>query len=89
MIPELVVVLGIAGLVVLLWPAQKSTASTPLAATLVGQSQPSPTTTQTFQSAMLSLSAVRSRLLVTDHLDEKVKLAIETITHALVDASDK
>jgi len=88
MIPELVVLLGIAGLVVLLWPAPKR--ETPqLAATLSGQPQPSPTTSQTFQSAMLSLSAVRSRLLVTDHLDDKAKVAIETITHALVDASDK
>lgn len=88
MISELVVILGIAGLVVLLWPASKREAS-PLSAALAPQSPQLPTSAQTFQGAMMSLSSVRSRLLVTDHLDEPTKSAIETITHALVDASDK
>lgn len=88
MMSELVILLIVAGLVVLFWPAPKREPQQ-LAATLSGPVPPSPAASQTFQAAMLSLSAVRSRLLVTDKLDDKAKLAIESITHALVDASDK
>jgi hypothetical protein len=88
MILEIVALLAIAGLVVLVWPSS-SKAAPSLSATLTAQQSPLPSTVQTFQGAMVCLSHVRSRLLVTDQLGDEAKSAIETLTHALVEASDK
>ena len=85
---EIAVLLGIAGLVVLMWPTGKGTPK-PLTAALSPAATPTASTTQSFQSAMLCLAQVRSRLLVTDTLTTEAKAAIETLTHSLVEASDK
>lgn len=86
---EIVVLVGIAGLVFLLWPSSPQ-ASPPLSAALSPQSQPPAAgTAQTYQASMIALSHVRARLLVTDQLDEAARGAIETITHHLVESSDK
>lgn len=42
-----------------------------------------------YQRAMLSLAVVRKRLLETGGVPEDAAKAIEVITHALVDTSDK
>ena len=86
---EIAVFLGIAGLVVLMWPTGKQAAK-PLTASLAPAATPTAAaSTQSFQSAMLCLAQVRSRLLVTDTLTTEAKTAIETLTHSLVEASDK
>lgn len=87
---EIVLLVGIAGLVVLLWPSSPAPAQV-LSAALSPQqaTPPSAGADQTYQASMIALSHVRARLLVTDQLDESARAAIETITHHLVDSSDK
>lgn len=87
---EIVVLLGIAGLVFLLWPSSPPPAPTLSASLAPAASSPQAAgTSQTYQASMIALSHVRARLLVTDQLDESAKGAIETITHHLVESSDK
>lgn len=86
---EILVLVGIAGIVLLLWPSPQPS-SAPLSSALSPQSPtPQAATAQTYQASMISLSNVRARLLVTDQLDEAARAAIETITHHLVESSDK
>jgi hypothetical protein len=89
---EVAVILAVAGLVVLMWPASSGDpASVPLSASLTGtaQAMPSQATSASYQSSMLALAHVRSRLLVTDNLDDAAKKSIDAITLALVNGSDK
>jgi len=43
----------------------------------------------TYRESILNLAQVRSRLLATGHLDDDQKKAIDVLTLALVDGSDK
>lgn len=43
----------------------------------------------TYQAAMVALASVRSRLLATGGVSDEAGRAIEAITHALVEGSDK
>lgn len=86
---EIIVLVGIAGLVFLLWPSSPQQ-SPPLSAALSPQSSTPPAgAVQTYHASMIALSHVRARLLVTDQLDDAARSAIETITHHLVESSDK
>lgn len=48
-----------------------------------------PSRAVSYQTAMLSLSVVRARLIQTGGVPDDAGKAIEVVTHALVDGSDK
>lgn len=73
---------AVAACVVLLWPSQVKIG---LLQSLVSR----PASAPSYRSCIDSLAQVRRRLLLTDSVDEKTKAAIETLTLALVNGSDK
>jgi hypothetical protein len=76
------VILGVAAVAVAFWPQIKAMLPA-VAAVSVRPTPPS------YQEAIAYLAMVRARLLATDALDESRKQAIDILTLALVDGSDK
>jgi hypothetical protein len=78
----------VAAVAVLFWPSHKTTADYLPKFSLPKASEPVRETVS-YEAAIHDLAHMRLRLIATDHLDEDVKAAIDTITLALVAGSDK
>jgi hypothetical protein len=78
----------VAAVAVLFWPSRKVTADYLPKFSLPKASEPVRDTVS-YEAAIHDLAHMRLRLIATDHLDEDVKAAIDTITLALVAGSDK
>ena len=78
----------VAAVAVLFWPSRKTTADYLPKFSLPKASEPVRETVS-YEAAIHDLAHMRLRLIATDHLDEDVKAAIDTITLALVAGSDK
>ena len=79
---DIVIAVGgtLAAAVVSLWPRlMKVIPSVPV----------KPAATVTYQQAMLALASVRARLVATGGVPPEAAAAIEKITHALVEGSDR
>jgi hypothetical protein len=76
------VLLGVVAVAVAFWPQIKAM----LPAVTAVSVRPAP---PSYQEAIAYLAKVRTRLLATDALDESRKQAIDVLTLALVDGSDK
>jgi len=84
----------VAAVAVLFWPSHKVTAdylpkfSLPKASEPVRATEPVRETVS-YEAAIHDLAHMRLRLIATDHLDDAVRTAIDTITLALVAGSDQ
>ena len=78
----------VAAVAVLFWPSHKVTADYLPKFSLPKATEPVRETVS-YEAAIHDLAHMRLRLIATDHLDEAVKAAIDTITLALVAGSDK
>lgn len=83
---------GIAGLVVLLWPALPAAAEwvrVNLKEPVSPPVRPVVPDEPSYHDALLALSAVRARLVATDTLGDDQKRAVEVLTLALVQGGDQ
>lgn len=89
---------GLAGLVVLLWPALPAAvewvrvnlqATGPVSPPVRPVAPDEPAAWPSYHDALLALSAVRARLVATDTLGDDQKRAVEVLTLALVQGGDQ
>lgn len=87
---------GLAGLVVLLWPALPAAAEwvrvnlkKPVSPPVRPVVPDEPVAGPSYHDALLALSAVRARLVATDTLGDDQKRAVEVLTLALVQGGDQ
>ena len=78
----------VAAVAVLFWPAHKVTADYLPKFSLPKATEPVRETVS-YEAAIHDLAHMRLRLIATDHLDDAVRTAIDTITLALVAGSDQ
>ena len=78
----------VAAVAVLFWPAHKVTADYLPKFSLPKATEPVRETVS-YEAAIHDLAHMRLRLIATDHLDDTVRTAIDTITLALVAGSDQ
>ena len=78
----------VAAVAVLFWPSHKVTADYLPKFSLPKATEPVRETVS-YEAAIHDLAHMRLRLIATDHLDDAVRTAIDTITLALVAGSDQ